>query len=356
MAAVGRIELRVAESGTHHVGIVERRLHRLAQLEIRKRPLFGVQHEVRKTEGRREHRLHARIAFEPGVRFDRQEIRELVLSREHSLDARVGVRHRNETQLVEQRLALAGISACWLLARAVSVEPDHLYVLIGLALLEHVRPGADELGERVGDRVLRHDHREAGRKREVREQRRVRPVERDDYGVRTFRFEALDLLRDGLAARRHLHPALERRDDIVGRHFLPVVKLDALAQRDGVDEPVLRDRRHALREHGRHVPVGVEGVQRLVDMLHDRAHQIGGRRHGVERLRLADHREVRRSALRRRGKRGAARKGYRRRYGQRQNRAAGTKSRVTEMHAADGSAKHDSSLRGMAKPEGGLAR
>src|SRR2546430_7411424 len=38
----------------------------------------------------------------------RQEIRELVLPREHSLDARVCVRHGNETQLVEQRLALAG--------------------------------------------------------------------------------------------------------------------------------------------------------------------------------------------------------------------------------------------------------
>ena len=177
----------------------------------------------------------------------------------------------------------------------------------------------------------------------MRGQRRVGPVERDHHGVGTFGLEALDLLRHGLAARRHVHPALERRDDVVGSHLLAVVEFDAFAQRDRVDEAVLRNRRHALRQHRCHVPVGVEGVQRLVDVLHDRADQVGSRRHGVERLRLADHRQIGGAALRRRGERRAGRKHYRCRCGQRDDREPGADSRVgvTGMRAADAGAKHD---------------
>ena len=161
---------------------------------------------------------------------------------------------------------------------------------------------------------------------------------------------ALDLLGDGLAARRHLHPALQRGDHVVGRHLLAVVELDALAQRDRVDQAVLRDRRHALGQHRRHVPVGVEGVQQLVDVLHDRADQIGGRRHRVERLRLADHREVGGAALGGRGECRAGCKRQRRRRGQCDHRHAGAERRVlvAGMRTVDAGAKHDSSFGGMA--------
>src|ERR1017187_4688775 len=81
-------------------------------------------------------------------------------------------------------------------------------------------------------------------------------------------------------------------------------------------------------------------------MLHDRADQVGGRRPGVERLRLADHRKIGGAALWRGGKRGVGRKGYRCRCGHGEDREAGADSRVhvTGERAADAGAKHDSSL------------
>ena len=82
------------------------------------------------------------------------------------------------------------------------------------------------------------------------------------------------------------------------------VQLDALADVDGVDQAVGRDARHAIGEHGDGIPLAVKGVQGLVDVLHDGAHQVGRRGHGVQALRLANHRQVGRSALGRRGKGG----------------------------------------------------
>jgi hypothetical protein len=112
-----------------------------------------------------------------------------------------------------------------------------------------------------------------------------------------FAFDGLDLFRDGLAARSHFHPAIERRDNVGGRHLLAVVELDAGAQRNRVDETVLRDVGQSLREHRHHVGVRVIRVEELVHVLHDRADEVGGRCHRVERLRLADHRKIRGAAF-----------------------------------------------------------
>ena len=210
----------------------------------------------------------------------------------------------------------AGVAAGRLAAGAVAVEAHQLHVLVGLSFLEHVRPGADELGQRRRDRVLGHDRGEPVRKRQVREQRRIGPVERDDDRVRTLGLDALDLLGDRLAARRHLHPALQRRQHVVRRHLVAVVEPHALAERDRVHRAAVRDRRQALGEHRRHVPVRIEGVQKLVHLQHDGSDQIRGRRHRVERLGLADHRDIGSASARRRGQRRASRQRDRRRDGE----------------------------------------
>jgi len=136
--------------------------------------------------------------------------------------------------------------------------------------------------------------------------------------VRTLGLDRLHLLGHRLAAGRHLHPAVERGEDVVGRHLLAVVELDAVPQRDGVDQGILRHRRQRLGQHGHDVRVGVVRVQELVDVLHDRADEVGRRGHRVERLRLADHRDVRDAASRRRGLRGRDWRG-----GEDQGRAGG---------------------------------
>jgi hypothetical protein len=69
------------------------------------------------------------------------------------------------------------------------------------------------------------------------------------------------------------------------------VQHHALAQGDGVGLAVGRDLGHALGQHRHHVPLGVEGVERLVHVLHDGSHQVGGGGHRVERLRLGHHRQ-----------------------------------------------------------------
>ncbi len=183
---IGIVELTVPEARAHHVCIIQARLDRLAQRDVGERALLGVEHDVRKAEGRGQHRFHAGRGLESRIRLDRQNVGELILAREHAFDARVRVGHRNEAQLVEQRLTLAAVPARRLLARTVAVEAHQLDILVRLALLEHVGTGADELGKRRGDRILGHDRREAVRQCQVRDQRRIGTVERDDDRIRAL--------------------------------------------------------------------------------------------------------------------------------------------------------------------------
>jgi hypothetical protein len=78
---------------------------------------------------------------------------------------------------------------------------------------------------------------------------------------------------------------------------------DAFAKLDLVDLAVFADLRHLGRQQRRHVPVLVEGEQRLEDVLADHADEICGSRHRVERRRLADGRDVDHAALVRFGRR-----------------------------------------------------
>ena len=81
VVGVGAVELRVAEAGAQHVGVVQPRLHRLAQRDVGERPLLGVEHQVRKAERRGQDRLDVGRALEPRIRFDRQQVGEVVLPR-----------------------------------------------------------------------------------------------------------------------------------------------------------------------------------------------------------------------------------------------------------------------------------
>src|SRR5439155_23660866 len=76
-----------------------------------------------------------------------------------------------------------------------------------------------------------------------------------------------------------------------------------------------------------------------------RAHQVGGRRHEVERLWRADHRKIGGAALRRRSEGGPGRKSYGR-CARRDDGQASAESRagMKGTRAADAGAKHDSSF------------
>ncbi|CAH1698622.1 hypothetical protein BOSEA1005_11675 [Hyphomicrobiales bacterium] len=127
----------------------------------------------------------------------------------------------------------------------------------------------------------------------MREQRRLDLVQHDLDRGRALGGDAGEALGQALAARRHVEPALQRGDDVLGIEVAAIMQLHALAQLDRVGLAVGRDGGQRGSQHRLGRPVGVEGEQRLVDMLHDRADEVGGRRHRVERLRLADHGEVR---------------------------------------------------------------
>ncbi|CAM5201921.1 hypothetical protein BTHI11S_04724 [Bosea thiooxidans] len=309
---LGRLgeELRLAEAGHQHLFEVERHLEGLPDLQIGHRPLLGVGREIGEAEG---HGQHGARGARPGQlleALDRQLVGELILTGDHAFEAGIGVRHRDEAQLVDLRLALAGIAGGRLAARGIAIVLDQHDELVGLALAELVGAGADEFGQRVGDRFLRHDRGEAGRQSEMRQQRRLDLAQHDLDRCRPLGRQADNALGEPLAARRHLEPALQRGDDVLGIEIAAIVELDALAQLDRVGLAVGRDGRQRGSQHRLRRPVGVEGEQRLVDMVHDRTDEVGSRRHRIERLRLADHGEVRaRGPLRRSRKRAHDRRG-----------------------------------------------
>ena len=169
--------------------------------------------------------------------------------------------------------------------------------LVGAAFLELVGAGAGEFLQLGRDAFLGHDRGHAARQRQLGQQRRIGVLELELDTQGALGRECRDFLPHGLAARREFHPALQRSHDVIGIQVAAVVELDALADRDGVGQAVLGDHRHALRQHRCHVPVGIEGVERFVDVLHDRADEIRGADHRVQALRLADHRQVRGAAL-----------------------------------------------------------
>ncbi|MDT4830860.1 hypothetical protein FQZ97_643400 [compost metagenome] len=293
MVGLGHEEARVAEAGREHLALAQRGLHGLAHRRVGGHAFLGVEHEVGEAERRRHDRQRlAAGLLQARQRFHRQQVGKVVLAGECTFDARAGVRHGHEAQLFDGGLTLAAVAARGLLARGVLVEAREQHELVGAALLELVGAGADEVLQRRGHRFLGH-HRGgaiAGQS-QLRQQRRIRRLQHDLHAQRALGLEALDFLAHGLAARRLVHPALQAGDHVVGRELAPVVQHHALAQRDGVGLAVGRDLRHALGQHRHHVPLGVEGVQRLVHVLHDGSDQVGRGGHRVERLRLGHHRQ-----------------------------------------------------------------
>ena len=156
---------------------------------------------------------------------------EVVLPR---LDARQAHRHvgnGEEENLVDVRRPLAPVAVRRLRASAVVLEPGELDVAVGLVLDEAVRAGADIVLDRSVAGRLDHLLRMNGRARigpaEPEEERAGGLLQVNDDGVGILGLDRLDVLPERLARRRDLPPAIERGDDVGGRHLLAVVELDA---------------------------------------------------------------------------------------------------------------------------------
>src|SRR5439155_8368086 len=106
-------------------------------------------------------------------------------------------------------------------------------------------------------------------------------------GVLVHRPEVADVGEEVLPVDRLLAPAEERGDHVVRGHLLAVVELDALAELEGVGEPVLRDRGEALGQRRYRLVVVVERVEALVDVVREGLGDAGGGPVGVQRRRLA---------------------------------------------------------------------
>ena len=210
----------------------------------------------------------------------------------HAFYTRVRVGNGDEPEFVDLCLTLARIAARRFRASTVAVVLYQYDILIRLALTELVRAGADELHQRIGDGFLRHDAGVTGGEGEMRQQGRLHFREDDLDRGRPFGGDGRDAFGERLAARRHLHPALQRGNDILGIEIASVMQLDALAQLDRVGLAVRRHLRHLGGQHGLHGPLGVKSEERFVDVLHDQADEVGGRRHRIEGLRLRNHRQV----------------------------------------------------------------
>ena len=123
---------------------------------------------------------------------------------------------------------------------------------------------------------------------EAEEQRAGGLLQVDDDGVGIRGLDRLDVLPERLARRRDLPPAIERGDDVGGRHLLAVVELDAAAERDGVAPSPVAHGMALGEERDRAVGLVVR-VERLVDVPGDLLGDHRGRRVQVERGRLPDH-------------------------------------------------------------------
>ena len=92
-----------------------------------------------------------------------------------------------------------------------------------------------------------------------------------------------------------LHPALERLRAVLGHHRLSVVPLEAVAQREGVLHPVLRDA--VLVDHlGAHLQLLVGAEQRVIHQVGVVARDVGRRPHRVEDLEVGLGHEAERAA------------------------------------------------------------
>ena len=199
---------------------------RLPHAELLRRPDLQVQDEVA------DHRRLALVHDDPVLVLQRPELgrRErlerhvdrLALERElHRRRARVVL----DDQVRRLRLVLAPVARPLaedgLLAR---LEPDQL-VRSGADLGARVRP---DLGERV--RALRDDL--AGARREDLRPGRLRALQMEDHAELPLGRDALHVLEQRVDPRRvvDLLHALERPDDVRGRHVLAVVELDPLAE------------------------------------------------------------------------------------------------------------------------------
>ena len=167
---------------------------------------------------------------------------------------------------------------------------DH--VLVGAALLELVGTGAHKGGEGGGNAFLGHDDSHARGQGQLGQQRSTRYLEFPFNGEAAFGIQADGVLADRLAARCHVHPTLERGHHVLCVEVAAAVQLDAFADVDAVGQAIGRHSGHAVGQHGDCIPLAVKGVERLIDVLHDGADQVGRGGHRVQALRLADHGQI----------------------------------------------------------------
>ena len=95
--------------------------------------------------------------------------------------------------------------------------------------------------------------------------------------------------------------------DVLRGHGLAVVEDGVRAQRDGHHRAVLGDRRQRRGEHRHHLPLRIEGVERLEDVVGDDGRGVRGEDDRIERRRFAVEGDVdRRRSLARRAEQAGA--------------------------------------------------
>ncbi len=217
---------------------------------------------------------------------------EVELARLHLGDPRRHLGHGHPAELVGVGGLASAVPVGLFVARLVVVEAHHADVLVGLPLRQLVGARADVLGglhgglELLGD-LLGIDGAEVVGHREGDQDDGRLLLEPQVDGVLVDDLDVGDLGEERLAVDRLLAPADERGRDVLGRHLLAVVELDALAELEGVDEPVLA---HgvAFREHRDGLLVLVQAVEPLVDVVGEGLGDAGGGPVSVQRRRLPE--------------------------------------------------------------------
>ena len=152
-----REEFRIPKACQQNFFLIKRHLECLTDFQIRHRALFGIGREIGEAIGHGQHAAGIAAAGHFLVGFDRQLISKVILSGQNPFHTRIGIGHGNEAQFIDLGFTLACITAGGFAAGGIAVKFNQNHILIGLALTEFIRTGADEFHQRIGNGFFGHN-------------------------------------------------------------------------------------------------------------------------------------------------------------------------------------------------------